>query len=110
MTIAHFIASEMVDVARLAMFVVVLAAARVVTVKSVVAIEAIVDVTPEAFASVIPRAGADEDAARKPLGPVVSIRRAVIGWVIEVAIWAHGRRADLDSDLRLRFLSERCEE
>lgn len=44
--------------------------------------------------AVEPRSGADEDAADKPLRPVVAIRCACIRRVGIVAVGAHRRRAD----------------
>jgi len=64
-----------------------------------------------AIEAVEPRARADEDAARKPLRPVVTIRRARVRVVGVVAVGAHrgcanvSRRAKPDSNedpLRLR--------
>ncbi len=46
------------------------------------------------FIAVIPRSGSDEDAAIKPLGAVVSVRRAAIGGSFVIAVGAGGRGAD----------------
>jgi hypothetical protein len=58
----------------------------------------------------IPRAGADENSARKPIRPVVAVRRAGVGRVIIVAVLAYrrgpnvaGTKTHAHADLRLRI-------
>lgn len=105
--VAHFVASEMLNVVGAMMFIKMLAAVRIFAMPSIIAIEAIIDVTPEALAPVIPGPCADEDAAVKPLRPVVAIGCAVIGRIVEIAVGTLRRRANLNCDLRLCLLS-RC--
>jgi hypothetical protein len=56
-------------------------------------------VSPEAPAAVVPRSRAKKDAARKPLGPIVAIGRAIVGRVVEIAVWTLWGRANLYRDL-----------
>src|ERR1700685_1631688 len=62
-------------------------------------VEAVVYVAMEVVGTVKPRAGADEDAASKPLRAVIAIRGAGIWCVIVVAVWAIRRYANVDADL-----------
>jgi hypothetical protein len=62
-----------------------------------------------AVVAVIPRAGTDEDAADKPSGTVITVRRTSIRIVAKVAVGAYGCWADVgwadsdaDRDLGLR--------
>jgi len=57
---------------------------------AVTRIKTVVDVAVEAARAVEPRSGSDKYAAQKPIGPVVAVRGAVIGGVVEVAVGAHG--------------------
>jgi hypothetical protein len=67
---------------------------------TVMRIIAIIDVAVEAVRAVKPRASANEEAAGKPIGPIVAVGSAVIGSIVEVPIGAHGRDANIDGDLR----------
>jgi hypothetical protein len=67
---------------------------------AVTGVVAIIDVAIEAVGAVEPRAGADEEAAVKPVGTVVPVGGAVVGRVVEVAVGAYGRGSDADGDLR----------
>ena len=60
MSVAHLITSEILNPARRTMLVEVLAAARILTMPSVVAVVAVIHVTPETFAPVIPRSRSDK--------------------------------------------------
>ena len=66
---------------------------------AVMRIEAIVHVAVEAMRAVEPRAGSDEDTSAEPLRPVVAVRGAVVWGVVEVTIWAHRGRTDIDRNL-----------
>jgi hypothetical protein len=66
---------------------------------SVSRIVAIVDVAVEAAVAVVPGTGADEDSSGEPVWPVVAVRGAGIGSVVEVAVWAYRRGSDADGDL-----------
>jgi hypothetical protein len=68
-----------------------------------VGIVTVVDVAVEVAMAVEPRAGADKHAADEPIGPVVTVRGAVIGFVIVVAIRTYGRSSDADGDLGSRL-------
>jgi hypothetical protein len=70
---------------------------------AVAGIEAIVYVAVKAARSVEPGAGADEDAAGKPVRTVVAVRGAVIGSVVEIAVRAYRRCSNLNCDLRGRY-------
>jgi hypothetical protein len=103
MSVAHFVATEVFNVSGLPVLVEVLAASRIFTVPPVVAIKAVVNMTPEPLATVIPRSRPEEDAAREPLGPVIAVGRAIIRRVVEITIGTLGWRPNLYRDLRLCF-------
>jgi hypothetical protein len=103
-TIAHFVAAEVLNMSGAMMFIEMFAAMRIFAVPSIMMVEVIVDVSPEAFASVIPRAHAYKDAAWKPLRPVVAIGRAIVGRIVKVAVWTNRGRSNLYRDLRLCLL------
>jgi hypothetical protein len=67
--------------------------------RSVIRIEAITDVAVKVVRAVEPRASSDEHTAVEPLGPIVSIRGAVVRGVVIVAVRAHGLWPDIDGDL-----------
>jgi hypothetical protein len=52
--------------------------------------------------AVKPRAGSEEDAAYEPVGAIVAVGSAVIGWVIEVPIRTNRGRSDAYADRDLR--------
>lgn len=60
---------------------------------------AVVDMAIEAGMAVEPGPSPDEDAADKPVRPVITIGRAIIGCVVEVAVRADRGNADADPDL-----------
>jgi len=95
MAIAHFIASEALNMIGPMMLVEMLAAMWIIAVPSVVAIISVINVPPEAFAAAIPRPCTDEDTARKPFRPVVAVRGAIIGRIVEITVRAFGGRSDL---------------
>jgi len=104
-TIAHLVASKALIMTGPAVLIVAFTATRVFAMPAITPIITIVNVTPESPASVIPRACSDENAARKPLRSVISIRRAIVRRVVKIPIRARGRWPDLDRDLRLHFLN-----
>jgi hypothetical protein len=65
---------------------------------SVARIKAVVDVAIEAARSVEPWAGSDKYPTQKPVGPVVTVRCAVVRCVIEVPIRAYRRYTNIDTD------------
>jgi hypothetical protein len=78
-----------------------LPALRERTMVAVARIKAVVDVAIEASVSVKPRAGSDEYAANKPVGPIVAVGRAFIWRVIEVPVGAYWRHTNVDPDSNL---------
>ncbi len=103
--IAHLVAAEVLDVLWLMMRVEVLAVLRILAVPPIMVIVVVIDVAPEMGGAVEPRSCADEDAARKPLRPVVAIWRAFIRRIVEIAVRADRRGSNLYCDLCLCFLS-----
>lgn len=63
-------------------------------------IESMIDVPVEVVRSVIPRPGADENAARKPLRTVISVRGAVVRRRFVIAVGTYGRSSNRDADVR----------
>jgi hypothetical protein len=72
---------------------------RVWALIAVVGIVAVIDVAVEAVRAVKPGAGSDKDSADEPVGPKVTVRRALIRRVVEVAVRAYRGDADADGDL-----------
>lgn len=62
-----------------------------------------VNVTAEAYRSVKPGAGSEEDSAGKPRRSVIAERGASIGCVVVIAVGANGLDSDIDGDLYLSF-------
>lgn len=60
--VAHFVASEVFNAIRSMMIIGVFAAVRILAVPSIVPIEAVIHVTPEAVAPAVPGARADKHA------------------------------------------------
>jgi hypothetical protein len=73
---------------------------RMWTSVAVMWIETVINVAVEVVGAVEPRTDSDEHAAVKPLGPVVSVRRAAVWGEIVVAIRASRFCSDIDRDLR----------
>jgi hypothetical protein len=59
----------------------------------------------EVFRAVIPRAGANEHAIRKPFRPIVTVWSTTIRSVVIVTVRAFGGRSYVDIDLSLHFRS-----
>src|SRR6476659_9077413 len=95
-TVAPFVAIEMLDIFTLMMMrVEVLTARRVLAVPSIVVIVVVINGSPEMGRAAVPGSSADKDSAGKPLRSVVAIRRAIVGRIVEVAVSAYGRGANL---------------
>jgi hypothetical protein len=65
---------------------------------AVMRVKAIVHVAVKAVVAVEPWTSSNEDAADKPVGPIVAVGRAVIGGIVEVPIGATGFNANTDGD------------
>jgi hypothetical protein len=87
-SIPHFIASEVVNVVDTLRRVRAIAMIWPRAAKSVMNIEMVVHVAAKVARTVKPRAGANEDAARKPLRAVVAVGSAVVWSKVIVAIGA----------------------
>jgi len=64
-------------------------------------VEAVVDVAIEVRRAMKPRAGSDEYSVGEPIGPIVAVRRAIIGRVVEVTVRAHRSWPEVDPDREL---------
>jgi hypothetical protein len=64
-------------------------------------------VAVKVFRPVKPWSRADKKAARKPLGSIVAVRRAVIGRDLIIAIRAYRRHSDTDCNLCIRLSCRR---
>ena len=103
--VTHFVAAEVLHMPSLIMMRVEMLAVRwIFAMPAVVVIVVVIDVSPEMRRTVVPGARADKDAAGEPLGPIVAIRRALVGRIVEIAIGAFGRRPNLYRDLCVRLL------
>jgi hypothetical protein len=71
---------------------------------------AVIDVAIEAAMAMEPRAGANEDSAKKPVGAIVAVGGAVVGSVVEVAIGAYWRHSNVDADGNLGWAQRRTAE
>lgn len=104
MTVASLVAMETLNVTRMAVGSEVFAAVRVIAMVSVVAIEVIVDVSPEVPVTMEPWTSTDKYAAGEPLGSIVAIGSALIRRVVEITIGTDWRRPNLDRNLCVRLL------
>jgi hypothetical protein len=66
---------------------------------AVARIKAIVDMAIKAVGAVEPGAGSDEHPARKPIRPIVTVGRAIIRSIVEVAVGAYRRHSNVDGNL-----------
>ena len=64
---------------------------------TVMRIIAVVDMAEKSMGAVEPGASSDKHSADKPIGPVVAVRSAIIGGIVEVAVRAHWSRSDVDA-------------
>src|SRR3984957_19129529 len=92
--VARFVAVEVVE----GLF----AALRHWSAVAVMRVVAVVDMAVEVVVAAVPVAGADEDSAVKPVGPVVAVGRAVIGSVVVVAVGADRLHSEADVNLGWR--------
>ncbi len=90
--IMGFIALEMVE--RLS------AASRQRPVVPMVRVETVVHMADKPARPMEPRPGSNEDAAGKPVRPIVPIRRAIVRRIVKVSIRTHRRNANAYRDLR----------
>ena len=68
---------------------------------AVMRIKAVVDVPIKARMAVKPGASSNEYSAKKPVGPVITVRSTIIGSIVEVPVRAHGRWSDVYADRNL---------
>jgi hypothetical protein len=66
---------------------------------AIVRVKAVVNMAEKAMVAMEPWTSSNEDAAVKPVGPVVTVGRAIIGSVVKVSIWAAWFNANIDGDL-----------
>jgi hypothetical protein len=72
---------------------------------AVTRVKPIIDVAGEVLRAVEPGASSNKHAANKPIGPVITVRSAVIRGIVEVAVRADGSYSDVyaDGNLGLRY-------
>jgi len=70
---------------------------------SIARIVAVIHVTVEAVRPMKPRSGAKEDAANKPIRPIVPIGRAVIRGIVKIAVRTIRSNTDINGNLGWRF-------
>jgi hypothetical protein len=70
------------------------------SVVAVMRIETVVDMSIKSVRAVEPGTGSDERPTNKPIGPIVTIRCALVGGIVEIAIGTNRRRANADGHLR----------
>src|SRR5215469_9167054 len=105
--IAVFIAMEFAAMVPLAVFTVVRERSAI----TAACVIAVIHMASEMFRSAIPRTRTDKHTAHEPLRPVVAVRRTVVRRVVEIAVGACGRRADIHTDGNLGFHTRwRCSE
>jgi hypothetical protein len=68
---------------------------------AIMRVKTVIDVAMEAVRTVEPGTGSDEHSADKPVGAIVAVWGAIIGRVVEVAVGALGRHANVDTDSNL---------
>ena len=94
---ACFIAMERVSMI-VAMELAVFAAVWQRAMISMMRIVAVIYVTMPARTTVVPRTRSDEDAIIEPLGPVVTIRSAIVRGIIKVSIGTNRGRSHIDAE------------
>jgi hypothetical protein len=65
---------------------------------SVMRIKAVVNMAVKAVTAVKPGASSNKYPANKPIGPIVSVRSAVIRGIVEVPVRAYGSHSDIYAD------------
>jgi hypothetical protein len=71
---------------------------------AIVCIKVVINVAMEVVGSMKPRPGSNEHAARKPLGAIVAVRRAVIRRIVIISVRANGSGANINTDAHLSCL------
>ena len=99
--IAHFISLEVLHVSRRPRRIWSFTAGRHGPVIAVLGMEVIIYVAAETFRAMEPGADADKYSATEPLGPVIAIRRTIIGRDVIISVGTLGRRAYGDGHLRV---------
>jgi len=66
---------------------------------SVVRVIAVVHVAIESATAVKPWTGSQEHSTSKPVGPVVPVRGAIVGCIVEIPIRAYRRHSNFDANL-----------
>jgi hypothetical protein len=69
---------------------------------TVMRIIAVVDMAVKAVRTMKPGTRSEKHSANKPIGPIVAVRSAVIGGVVEISVRAHGSHPDIYADGNLR--------
>jgi len=71
---------------------------------TVMRIKSVVDMAKKAARSMKPWASSNKHSANKPIGPIITVRSAVIWGIVEVPVRAHGSQPDVyaDGNLGLR--------
>ena len=70
-------------------------------------IEPVIDVPIKSVRPMKPGPSPNKYAAHKPVRPIISIGRAVIGCIVEIPIRAIGRRSDVYNNLRRSHVGRR---
>ena len=68
-------------------------------------VKLMIDMAVEMIRAVVPGAGADEDTATEPLGPIIAIRSAIVRRSLVIPVWANRCYSDVDCNLCIRFIS-----
>jgi hypothetical protein len=76
-----------------------LAALRQWSTIALAVIQIVIDVAVEASRPVIPGSSADEHPSGKPFRPVITIRSAIIGWLLVIPIRTNRRTSDGDRNM-----------
>jgi len=101
--IPHFIAFEVVNLIEMLVGIGSFTASGLGAVIAMFGMEMVIYVAVEACGTMKPRAGANEEAAGKPLWTVVAVGGTVVRSNVIVAVRAFRRDADVDLYLSLRF-------
>ena len=88
-----------------AMFNWMLAARRHRPLVALAIVEMMIDVSVEMRCPVIPGSRSDKYAARKPLGPIITVRGTVIRRHLVISVRTHRRLSNSHRNLRLRTIA-----
>ena len=102
-SIPHFIALEVLHLIEMLIGIGFLTTSWLGAAIAMFGMEMIIYVAVEAFWAMKPRAGANEDATRKPLRAVVAVGGALVRRDVIVAVGTFGRDADVNLYLSLCF-------